>query len=662
VALKILPADAGRDPAFAERFAREARALAKLTHPGIVTVYDFGESDGRFYVLMEFVDGVDLRHLLQERRLMPDEALQIVPQLCEALQYAHEQGVVHRDIKPENILLDKRGHVKIADFGLAKLLGQQAADSALTGSHQVMGTPHYMAPEQMERPLAVDHRADIYSLGVVFYEMLTGELPLGRFAPPSQKVQVDVRLDEIVLRALEKEPERRYQHASDVKAEVETIRDAAGGAAGSHSSHRNMGLRERRMALTQALNAQDKEAIKSFLDPAFVVKGKGGKTVADYWYFLDQMAAIFYYHPEYHQSLEIESIDEEAGVARIVTRRVEGMTALWLFPVNNVSRWIETWKTVNGSWLCVEERVISFRDWPAIFTRWSWEGPATSGKRKALALLPQDKTAAIKAYREETGTSLAEAKAAVEAMARKHGLPVSSPSLLTSATTWGVVLCIFGISACFLPAVTVHIYNVIEPGQASGNQRWTSLPDPGLFSWEWTTITATFLALGLYLIGTHAVRRLALQRACAIILAGIVVLVVDVYRAQANLRLLGHMYNTPYVGFYVVGVVAVALLILGVITLRNALVHAKAEAGAGLTSALGRKLHSLWESALSLCIGSRVQGPSNAPLSGTAPEGEEPVSHGAAPRAMAPEPDPVGGSQVMPENPTSNPPPSLPHE
>jgi serine/threonine protein kinase len=223
VALKILPEEAGRDPAFAERFAREARALAKLTHPGVVAVYDFGQSDGRYYLLMEFVDGVNLRHVLREGRLRPEEALKIVPQICEALQYAHEQGVVHRDIKPENILLDRQGHVKIADFGLAKLLGPKAAASALTGSGQVMGTPHYMAPEQMERPLEVDHRADIYSLGVVFYEMLTGELPLGRFAPPSQRVQVDVRLDEVVLRALAKEPERRYQHASDVKTEVESI-------------------------------------------------------------------------------------------------------------------------------------------------------------------------------------------------------------------------------------------------------------------------------------------------------------------------------------------------------------------------------------------------------------------------------------------------------
>jgi predicted Ser/Thr protein kinase len=223
VALKILPPELGRDPAFAERFAREARALAKLTHPRIVGVHDFGQSGGLFYILMEFVDGLNLRGLLRDGRLKPEEALRIVPQLCEALQYAHDEGVVHRDIKPENILLDRRGNVKIADFGLAKLLGAMTSDSALTGSRQVIGTRHYVAPEQMEKPLEVDHRADIYSLGVVFYEMLTGELPLGRFAPPSKKVHVDVRLDEVVFRALEKEPERRYQHVSEVKTEVESL-------------------------------------------------------------------------------------------------------------------------------------------------------------------------------------------------------------------------------------------------------------------------------------------------------------------------------------------------------------------------------------------------------------------------------------------------------
>ncbi|MCL5097295.1 MAG: protein kinase, partial [Candidatus Omnitrophica bacterium] len=173
--------------------------------------------------LMEYVDGVNLRQMLRAQRLSPREAMAIVPQICEALQYAHDQGIVHRDIKPENVLVDKQGRVKIADFGLAKLLGKEPPVERLTQPAEVMGTPQYMAPEQLERPLEVDHRADIYSLGVVFYEMLTGELPLGRFAAPSRKVEVDVRLDEVVLRALEKEPERRYQEASKVKTDVEQI-------------------------------------------------------------------------------------------------------------------------------------------------------------------------------------------------------------------------------------------------------------------------------------------------------------------------------------------------------------------------------------------------------------------------------------------------------
>ncbi len=224
VALKILPPEISRTEAFAERFTREARSLARLSHPRIVSVYDFGHTkEGLYYFIMEFIDGTDLRRIIQSGALSAAEALAIVPQICEALQFAHEEGIVHRDIKPENILLDKKGRVKIADFGLAKLLDKPAAIYTLTQAGQRMGTPHYMAPEQIEHPGQVDHRADIYSLGVVFYEMLTGELPLGRFAPPSQKVQVDVRLDKVVLHSLEKEPERRYQHASEVKSDVEVI-------------------------------------------------------------------------------------------------------------------------------------------------------------------------------------------------------------------------------------------------------------------------------------------------------------------------------------------------------------------------------------------------------------------------------------------------------
>ena len=194
-----------------------------LNHPHIVTVYDFGQADDLYYFLMEYVDGVNLRQLLDAGKIAPKEALAIVPQICEALQYAHDKGIVHRDIKPANILLDTNGRVKIADFGVAKLMGQKPEDGLLTGEGHVMGTPHYMALEQLEHPLEVDHRADIYSLGVVFYQMLTGELPIGRFGPPLCKVHVDVRLDEIVLRALEKEPELRFQQASELKTVVETI-------------------------------------------------------------------------------------------------------------------------------------------------------------------------------------------------------------------------------------------------------------------------------------------------------------------------------------------------------------------------------------------------------------------------------------------------------
>lgn len=227
VALKILPPEIGNDPAFAERFTREARALGRLNHPNIVSVYDFGRTSeaagGLYYFLMEYVEGANLRQAIRSGGMSTKEALAIVPQICDALQFAHDEGIVHRDIKPENILIDKRGRVKIADFGLAKLLGADQTDHTLTGTNQVMGTLRYMAPEQMLGAKEIDHRADIFSLGVVFYELLTGELPIGRFAPPSKTVGVDVRLDEVVLRALEREPTLRYQQASEVKTQVQNI-------------------------------------------------------------------------------------------------------------------------------------------------------------------------------------------------------------------------------------------------------------------------------------------------------------------------------------------------------------------------------------------------------------------------------------------------------
>ncbi|WP_339747627.1 serine/threonine-protein kinase [uncultured Rubinisphaera sp.] len=235
VAVKIINPDAAEDPSFAERFSREARSLARLSHPNIITIHDFGEIPGNtdsesvrtrspiYYFLMEYVDGANLRQLIRSKELTSTQSLSMIPAICDALQFAHDEGIVHRDIKPENILVDQKGRIKIADFGLAKLLGRELQDFTLTGAYQAMGTFHYMAPEQMERPREVDHRADIFSLGVTLYEMLTGELPLGRFVPPSTKVQIDFRLDEVVLKSLEREPALRYQKASDFKSDVDAI-------------------------------------------------------------------------------------------------------------------------------------------------------------------------------------------------------------------------------------------------------------------------------------------------------------------------------------------------------------------------------------------------------------------------------------------------------
>jgi predicted Ser/Thr protein kinase len=222
VALKVLSPRLSDDPEFLSRFTREAQALAQLSHPNIVAIHDSGVHDRVPYLVMEYVEGRSLRALLQSKEITVTQVLTLIPQICDALQYAHGRGVVHRDIKPENILLDAAGRVKIADYGLAKLA--TAEDPRLTKSGFVMGTPHYMAPEQVENSSQVDHRADIYSLGVIFYEMLTGELPLGRFKAPSQRADVDCRLDPVVLKSLEREPDDRYQSADEVKEQVTRLR------------------------------------------------------------------------------------------------------------------------------------------------------------------------------------------------------------------------------------------------------------------------------------------------------------------------------------------------------------------------------------------------------------------------------------------------------
>ena len=235
VALKVLSSGLADDPSFTERFAREAKTLAKLTHPNIVTVFDSGQCGDGSYLVMEYVEGVNLRDAILSKTIDPARALAIVQQICDALQHAHDAGVIHRDIKPENILIDRNGLVKIADFGLAKLLQPKAEQYSLTGTRQVLGTRNYMAPEQIESPESVDHRADLYSLGVVLYELLTGELPIGRFAPPSSKSGCSQQLDSLVMRTLEKDPGQRFQQASMIGSAVRELESSIGLATGSTS-------------------------------------------------------------------------------------------------------------------------------------------------------------------------------------------------------------------------------------------------------------------------------------------------------------------------------------------------------------------------------------------------------------------------------------------
>ena len=232
VALKLLAPERAGDADFAERFAREAQALAALNHPNIVAVHDFGEAGGFYFLLMEFVDGVNLRQLLRTGRLTPQEALSIVPPICEALQCAHDRGIVHRDIKPENLLLDRAGTVKIADFGIARMMGDgtsgidQSPGSAASHRTVSAGTPDYAAPEQRGGRQRRPSRGHLFSLGVVLYEMLTGERPNDRIDPPSRRVQVDVRIDEIVLRALETSPELRFATVAEFRTQVDAVRSS----------------------------------------------------------------------------------------------------------------------------------------------------------------------------------------------------------------------------------------------------------------------------------------------------------------------------------------------------------------------------------------------------------------------------------------------------
>ncbi len=228
VAIKILPPDLDQEDEmganYTERFKNEARAMAQLSHPGIVSVFDSGETaDGLLYIVMEFVEGTDVARMVAEQgRLHSQHAMAITAHVCDALQYAHDRGIVHRDIKPANIMVRYDGVVKVADFGLAKI--DKPGESGLTRSGMAMGTLHYMAPEALMLGSQVDHRADVYAVGVMLYQMLTGKLPQGLFTPPSQQIPgLDPRYDSIISQALRDDREIRYQNIHLLRNDLDGI-------------------------------------------------------------------------------------------------------------------------------------------------------------------------------------------------------------------------------------------------------------------------------------------------------------------------------------------------------------------------------------------------------------------------------------------------------
>jgi serine/threonine protein kinase len=230
VAVKLLPPRLAKDAEFVSRFEKEATALAALSHPNIIQIFDRGVAGEHYYFVMEYVEGRSLREALGLSRLPFQQSLRIIRQVASAIEYAHDQGIIHRDLKPENILLDARGHVKVADFGLAGIR-RPGSEQHLTATSVAMGTLNYMSPEQRRDAKNVDRRADLFSLGVMFYELLTGEVPVGRFRLPSERVpELDPRVDAVVERLLENEPEARYAAAGEVCAALDPLIDSSSGS------------------------------------------------------------------------------------------------------------------------------------------------------------------------------------------------------------------------------------------------------------------------------------------------------------------------------------------------------------------------------------------------------------------------------------------------
>jgi len=237
VAIKILPPEIGDDDSsYTERFKNEARIMARLSHPGIVAALDFGESsEGMLYIVMEFVDGPDLAKLIHyQGRLLPEHALAIAAHMCDALGYAHSHGIIHRDIKPANILMNHNGVVKIADFGLAKL--DEPGTTSLTKTGVALGTLDFIAPEALMLNTQVDGRADIYAIGVMLYQMLTGQVPRGAFELPSFIAGTDRRFDAIVMKAMKYDRADRYQSSAEFRRDLDDILTLPLGQTGGVSS------------------------------------------------------------------------------------------------------------------------------------------------------------------------------------------------------------------------------------------------------------------------------------------------------------------------------------------------------------------------------------------------------------------------------------------
>ena len=225
VAIKVLPPQVAEGEGdYIDHFKNEARTMAKMNHPAIVAVYDFGETrDGLLYIVMEYINGTDVFKMIHAQGKLPvDHALAITAHVCDALAYAHEHGVVHRDIKPANILINMEGAVKVADFGLARMQGPGQSES-VTEEGTTMGTPDFVAPEVLIIGMQVDGRADLYAVGVMLYNMLTGTIPRGIFPMPSEVIKCDTRYDAIVRKAMEHDVAQRYQTSREIRRDLDRI-------------------------------------------------------------------------------------------------------------------------------------------------------------------------------------------------------------------------------------------------------------------------------------------------------------------------------------------------------------------------------------------------------------------------------------------------------